>query len=133
MANTARKQGPQTADIEIGQRVRFRRMQIGMTQEALAAACFVTFQQVQKYEKGTNRVSGSRMIQIAEALGVAPAYFFGDGPGAAPAGDLATLSAADLAIAREAARLSERQKSAVRRIIATLADANEPAIPARAA
>lgn len=132
MANT-RKTGPQTADVEIGQRIRFRRMQLGISQEALAAACFVTFQQVQKYEKGTNRVSGSRMIQIAAALQIPPAYFFGDGPGAAPAGDLATLSAVDLSIAREVARLSDRQKAAVRRIIATLAEANEPAIPARAA
>jgi transcriptional regulator with XRE-family HTH domain len=61
---------PAQADITIGQNIRRMRLVKGLTQEALAAQIGITFQQVQKYEKGTNRVGGSRMVQIAQALGV---------------------------------------------------------------
>jgi transcriptional regulator with XRE-family HTH domain len=54
-----------------------------MSQEKLGDAISVTFQQVQKYEKGTTRVSSSRLMKIANALKVAPAYFFDGSPGAA--------------------------------------------------
>ncbi|MES2671576.1 MAG: helix-turn-helix transcriptional regulator [Pseudomonadota bacterium] len=67
---------PHPSDVHIGQRIRTRRLAIGMSQEALAGALDLTFQQVQKYEKGTNRVGGSRMVQIADALAIEPAYFF---------------------------------------------------------
>lgn len=64
------------ADRHIGTRVRMRRIMLRMSQEKLADALGLTFQQVQKYEKGTNRISGSRIMQIADALQVAPGYFF---------------------------------------------------------
>jgi transcriptional regulator with XRE-family HTH domain len=59
-----------TADIEalIGERIRSRRIQIGMSQIILGQALGVTFQQVQKYEKGANRVSAGRLLKIAEVL-----------------------------------------------------------------
>ena len=53
---------------------------IGMTQEVLGRKLGITFQQVQKYEKGANRVGASRLQQIAEALGVTPAWFFENAP-----------------------------------------------------
>jgi transcriptional regulator with XRE-family HTH domain len=59
---------PHRFDVAIGQRIRERRRAIGMSQAALAAATGVTFQQIQKYERGANRVSFSRLVQIAEAL-----------------------------------------------------------------
>lgn len=62
-------------DIEIGARVRQRREALRLTQQTLAAAIGVTFQQVQKYERGANRISASRLIQIAQALQAAPASF----------------------------------------------------------
>jgi transcriptional regulator with XRE-family HTH domain len=65
--------GPRTAtavDREIGSRVRARRLELGMSQEALADALGVTFQQVQKYEKGINRVAASTLISIARVLDV---------------------------------------------------------------
>ena len=62
-------------DRRVGERLRSRRLKMGLSQTELAAAAGVTFQQVQKYERGTNRISASRMIQFAERLGVAPAYF----------------------------------------------------------
>ena len=70
-------------DRHVGSRLRMRRMLIGMSQEKLGDALDLTFQQVQKYEKGTNRIGASRLQQIAEVLGVAPAFFFEDMPNAA--------------------------------------------------
>lgn len=67
---------PDPTDVHVGARVRTRRLLIGMNQEALAQALGLTFQQVQKYEGGANRVSASRLSQIAEILGVPIAYFF---------------------------------------------------------
>jgi transcriptional regulator with XRE-family HTH domain len=69
---------PDPVDIHVGARVRTRRLLIGMNQETLARALGLTFQQVQKYEGGANRVSASRLSQIAEILGVPIAYFFTD-------------------------------------------------------
>ena len=69
---------PNPVDVHVGARVRTRRLLIGMNQETLARALGLTFQQVQKYEGGANRVSASRLSQIAEILGVPIAYFFND-------------------------------------------------------
>lgn len=66
-------------DIEIGRRLRVRREFVGLSQTELANAVGVTFQQIQKYEKGGNRVSGSRLVMLAKALKCQPADFFGDG------------------------------------------------------
>ena len=63
-------------DKKIGQRVRSRRLEIGMSQERLADLLGVTFQQVQKYEKGVNRIAASRLFDIANALEMPPAKFF---------------------------------------------------------
>ena len=67
---------PDPIDVQVGGRIRARRLLIGMNQETLAKALGLTFQQVQKYEGGANRVSASRLSQIAEALGVPVEYFF---------------------------------------------------------
>jgi len=69
---------PDPIDVQVGARVRTRRLLIGMNQETLANALGLTFQQVQKYEGGANRVSASRLSQIAEILDVPIAYFFSD-------------------------------------------------------
>jgi transcriptional regulator with XRE-family HTH domain len=63
-------------DRHVGARIRMRRMMLGMSQEKLGDALGLTFQQVQKYEKGTNRVGASRLQQIATILNVEVAYFF---------------------------------------------------------
>lgn len=63
-------------DRKIGQRVRTRRLEIGMSQERLAELLGVTFQQVQKYEKGVNRIAASRLYDIAAALDLPTARFF---------------------------------------------------------
>jgi transcriptional regulator with XRE-family HTH domain len=65
-------------DKHVGNRVRMQRMELGITQQRLAAGLGITFQQVQKYEKGTNRISASRLQAIADILEVSPAFFFGE-------------------------------------------------------
>ena len=64
----------------VGQRVRARRVLLGMSQEILADRLGLTFQQVQKYEKGSNRISASRLHQMSGVLGVPVSYFFEDMP-----------------------------------------------------
>ncbi|MFT5346737.1 MAG: transcriptional regulator with XRE-family HTH domain [Sulfitobacter sp.] len=68
-------------DIHVGKRVRHRRWMVGMTQQQLAERVGIKFQQIQKYETGMNRVSASRLWEIASALGVQVSFFF-DGLGA---------------------------------------------------
>lgn len=66
----------QMIDRYVGERVRIRRVTLGMSQQALAANLGLTFQQIQKYEKGKNRIGSSRLYQIAGLLGVDVSYFF---------------------------------------------------------
>lgn len=67
-----------SVDGYLGTRVRLRRLLIGMSQEKLGELLGLTFQQVQKYEKGTNRICASRLYEIAGILGVPVSYFFED-------------------------------------------------------
>lgn len=67
---------PDPIDVEVGGKIKAQRRLVGMSQDSLATRLGVTFQQIQKYEKGTNRVSSSRLAMIAEVFGVPPAYFF---------------------------------------------------------
>ncbi|MCG5480132.1 helix-turn-helix domain-containing protein [Sinorhizobium alkalisoli] len=70
------KKDPNPIDVFVGSRVRMRRLMVGLSQEKLADGLGITFQQVQKYEKGTNRVGASRLQAIADILGVHPSFFF---------------------------------------------------------
>ena len=74
------KKIPNPIDRHVGSRVRMRRVMLGMTQEKLGDALGLTFQQVQKYEKGTNRIGASRLQQISRTLDVPPAFFFEGAP-----------------------------------------------------
>lgn len=91
MAERQSRAGRHPVDVHVGQRIRARRRIIGVSQSTVAAALGVTFQQVQKYEIASNRVSASALFEIAQVLRVAPGYFFdglerddgvlaGDGP-----------------------------------------------------
>lgn len=73
---------PNPVDKYVGSRVRMRRIMLGMSQERLGEALGLTFQQVQKYEKGTNRVGASRIQQISEILEVPVSFLFEGSPGA---------------------------------------------------
>lgn len=71
---------PNPVDIHVGSRVRLRRTLLGMSQEKLGAALGLTFQQVQKYERGTNRIGSSRLYQLGRILEVPVSFFFDDMP-----------------------------------------------------
>jgi transcriptional regulator with XRE-family HTH domain len=74
------KKAPNPIDKHVGSRVRMRRMMLGMSQEKLGDALGLTFQQVQKYEKGTNRIGASRLSQISHILQVPVSFFFEGAP-----------------------------------------------------
>jgi transcriptional regulator with XRE-family HTH domain len=76
---------PNPIDVHVGARVRLRRTLLGMSQEALGKALGLTFQQVQKYERGANRVGASRLFDLAQVLDVPVSFFFDDMPGTVPA------------------------------------------------
>lgn len=83
--------GPDPVDIHVGARVRLRRILLGLSKESLAEAIGLSYQQIQKYERGTNRISASMLHHIARALGVPVSFFFDgmeeDGTRLPPAGD----------------------------------------------
>ena len=74
------KKSPNPTDKHVGARVRMRRMMLAMSQEKLGDALGLTFQQVQKYEKGTNRIGASRLQQISNILQVPVSFFFEGAP-----------------------------------------------------
>lgn len=71
---------PHPVDVHVGSRVRLRRTMLGMSQEKLGEAVGLTFQQIQKYERGANRIGCSRIYQFSSILGVPVAFFFQDMP-----------------------------------------------------
>ncbi len=72
--------GPNPIDVHVGSRVRLRRTLLGMTQTKLGEAIGLTFQQVQKYERGLNRISASRLFDLTRVLDVPVSFFFDDMP-----------------------------------------------------
>jgi transcriptional regulator with XRE-family HTH domain len=79
-------EGPNPADVHVGARVRLRRTMLGMSQEKLGEALGLTFQQVQKYERGANRVGASRLWEMSRVLDVPVSYFFEELDGGATQG-----------------------------------------------
>jgi transcriptional regulator with XRE-family HTH domain len=82
------KKAPNPIDKHVGSRVRMRRMMLSMSQEKLGDGLGLTFQQVQKYEKGTNRIGASRLQQIAHILQVPVSFFFEGAPHSAGHGGM---------------------------------------------
>jgi len=95
-------------DAHVGNRIRLRRMALGLSQEKLAQALGLTFQQVQKYEKGINRVGASRLYDLARVLDVPIGYFFEDllpDASASGQGDVPTVPVSDAGLKRETLEL----------------------------
>ncbi|MFV3126092.1 helix-turn-helix domain-containing protein [Niveispirillum sp. KHB5.9] len=114
-----------TVDNYVGQRMRLRRGLLGMSQEVLAERLGITFQQVQKYERGANRVSASRLWDLSRALDV-PVSFFFDGlddmeGGATPAAE-PDMKRWQLETVRRMDKLPEAQRKAVFNLVATIAN-----------
>lgn len=135
---------PNPIDKHVGARLRMRRMLVGMSQEKLGAALNITFQQIQKYEKGANRIGASRLQELARVLQVAPAFFFEGAPvGAEPADGFAEAAGAsyvvDFLATSEGLQLNRafariRDPKVRRRILDLVASlAQESAEPAREA
>jgi transcriptional regulator with XRE-family HTH domain len=119
------KKRPDPLDIEVGQRVRAFRLHKGLSQEKLADQLGLTFQQVQKYEKGTNRIGAGRLQRIAAILGITVSDFFtsvGQGA-AAPAGLFKLLDkAAALRLLRAYSRIREpRLQQAITQLVERIA------------
>jgi transcriptional regulator with XRE-family HTH domain len=118
------KLGPDPIDVHVGDRIRARRKLLGQSQDELAKALGITFQQIQKYERGANRISASMMFRAATAQGVSPDYYFAglaqvDGPSLDP-GDIAAvrwlLGSEAISIARSMVRLAPPFRDAVLRV-----------------
>ena len=80
----SRTKGPDPVDVHVGDRLRLRRNTLGLSQKQLGKAAGLTFQQIQKYERGTNRMGASRLFQLARILDIPVVWFFEDmasGPG----------------------------------------------------
>lgn len=86
---------PNPVDIHVGSRVRLRRMLLGMSQERLGNSMGLTFQQVQKYEKGVNRIGASRLFHISKILDVPVQFFFEEAPSAGETGSTPGMAKAD--------------------------------------
>ena len=80
MARSVTESGPHPVDIHVGGRVRLRRALLGMNQGKLAEALGLAFQQVQKYERGANRISSSKLYHLSQILDVPVSFFFDDMP-----------------------------------------------------
>jgi transcriptional regulator with XRE-family HTH domain len=118
-------QGPNPIDLHVGCRIRLRRKALGLTQERLAESLGLTFQQVQKYERAANRVSASKLWEVAQALSTSVAFFYeGLGPNDPPEAAFAAASPAELMLSAdgvEFARLLGRiERPTVRRQILEL-------------
>ena len=87
---------PNPVDVQVGARLRLRRTLLGMSQEKLGAAMGLTFQQVQKYERGSNRIGASRLFEISRILAVPVSYFFEDSDEKPALGKKARLQPAGL-------------------------------------
>lgn len=93
------RRDPNYIDVHVGNRIRMRRQLIGMSQEKLGELLGITFQQVQKYEKGANRISASRLYFSAKILGVPVQFFFDDLPGVEGHGGLSEAREEDTILA----------------------------------
>lgn len=110
---------PDPIDVHVGQRVRLRRTLMGLSQVKLAGMLGLTFQQVQKYEKGYNRIGSSRLYQIARVLDASVAFFFED---IAPAGGRGTAHAAESAAPYEPDPMAKRETLELVRAYYRIAD-----------
>jgi len=119
-----RKKAPNPTDQHIGSRVRMRRKMLAMSQEQLAEALGITYQQVQKNEKGTNRIGASRLQQISHILQVPVAFFFEGAPNAAAPHELSMAQIDDFVSDSNGLRLMRAfmriDNAALRRRIAML-------------
>ena len=133
---------PNPVDKYVGSRVRMRRIMLGMSQEKLGEALGLTFQQIQKYEKGTNRVGASRIQQISEILQVPVSFLFEGGPSTAASAEGAgegtsptyvsdfLATSEGLALTRAFTRISDAKlRRSIVDLVEKIADQERPSTP----
>jgi len=122
---------PEPVDIHVGSRVRLRRILMGMSQDKLGKALGITFQQVQKNERGTNRIGSSRLYELSQILDVPVSFFFDDMPedvaGAMVSNDpLAKfVKRSTLEFMKDFVLLEDHQKRAVHSIVKVIGEREE--------
>lgn len=134
MRRTVAIDGPHPVDVAVGARVRNLRKAAGMSQAALGAALGLTFQQIQKYERGSNRVSASKLVEISRTLGVSPRdlladydydYDYDSDSDTAPGLDLATISPQAVELAAAFSKIkSPALRRAALKLVRNLAEAD---------
>jgi transcriptional regulator with XRE-family HTH domain len=136
------KRSPNPIDVHVGARVRLRRMLLGMSQDKLGDALGLTFQQVQKYEKGVNRIGASRIYDLARTLAVPIDYFFEGFDERAGAAGFAESGGAEFThelftpesvqLCRNFAEIRDpKVRKRVLDLVKTLADGERTTVPAR--
>ncbi len=100
---------PHPTDIHVGKRLRLRRTILGLSQETVGNAIGITFQQIQKYERGVNRVGSSRLYEFSKLLTVPVSYFFDDMSKAVPPSEMNVAGVAEEAPTFEHEKLSSRE------------------------
>ena len=124
-----RRAGPHPVDVHVGKQLQAQRTLCGMSQTELADKIGVTFQQLQKYERGTNRLSASRLWQFSKALGVPISHFFEGLDGKAESADTILQTRAGLELVRDYEGCSKEFRRAVNYL--TRALVNDVKVPAR--
>lgn len=115
-------------DRQVGERMRRRRILLGLTQDQVADALGISYQQIQKYETGANRISAGRLAQIAEVLEVLPGWFFG---AAEAADEPASSSRAVIELVRNFSRIEDdRVRSHLMALMRTLSGGPESEVEA---
>ena len=124
---TQRSDVPHPVDVHVGNKLRLRRRLLGMSQAAVAGQVGISFQQLQKYESGSNRVGASRLYQLAQVLGVAPSAFF-QGLAGEDGGQESTVGAIESEGLRVAAGWQAIPDERLRKAIAAVVSASRNAI-----
>lgn len=114
---------PSAVDVHVGSRLRQRRTLLGLSQEKLSAALDLTFQQVQKYERGTNRIGAGRLYELSKALDVPVSYFFDELPETAAGGSARSSHAAAVPSRYEGDPMTQRETLLLVRAYYGIADA----------
>ena len=119
-------------DVYAGERLRAARKLAGLTQQRLGALLGISFQAVQKYENGENRLSAGRLVKAAQLLGVTLAFFAKEMPRADAAATLSELSSDEMTLLRAYRELrSERLRSQLLRLMMTMAEVDDASAPSR--
>lgn len=122
---------PNPVDVHVGTRLRLRRTILGLSQEALGEALGLTFQQIQKYERGTNRIGASRLFDLARALEVSIEYFYEDMPPEVEAASPRHMALAESGAEPPARRLDPMGKRETLDLVRTYYKIDDPSVRRR--